>query len=1188
MASDRPLFDDEDLPDWLKKAGITYAGQQGQGPLASASPQPGVQPSSEPGWEPGPQPSSQSSAQSGDLPWLSGEADLGGATPPWEESAPAQPGGTPAWMQDLEPASSAPSGPGASPFAGFDEQQPTIDWEQPTESTPSAAVRPPGFGGTGELPWREGVSGPQDQQPPAGEPAASTEMPWERPATPQGVSGLASQPPEPPAAESADADDLSWLDEALEAQASAAPAQPSSPITPPAAPTPAMPRPAQPEVPRAEAPQPQVSRPETAQPAPAEQSPIKPIRRLPKTETGAVPQVPADAPRSPIKKLPPRPPDLSNMTYEEWEQSQIAKEQEAQSDPADKLLDEVPDWFQGPGAPPPSASSTDSKSGPEFMPDWFVGMEEQSPDNAPDWFKNVDLSGAPLVGPETVQTPPTPAPPPAASADADVPDWFKGAGVEGMDFNAMFGAQPESAPAQSAPVEPTMPVPPTPEPAALSQAEAMPGWTSDMPDLDALVGDLDAESAPVEPAPTPTPAAEPAMDWLREPAESTTAEPEALDWSALETGGSEEPTTPQQPEPASAAMSGWMADLAPAEAAEAKPVQPAAPQASGLPDWMRDMAPAEAEPGPTQPQAEPELGWLADIPASGPSTPAAPTMETPEPDWVETVEPAAAPFSTTEGLDLESPAGLDIDKLLNLAPETPSAGAMVPVDQEAQSLSRVDTDFDLDALLGPVPEAPQAEPPTIDLDALAAPEIGEAGPPRAGRLVRVPPTPQPTQETPKPREELPEWISEMRPSEAVALRIGDQEVRLEEKPQTRLTDQLRQLRDRAKALTRQPGEAGAPEAGPLAGISGAIEAIPLAVETTEPQTAAGVLVSDAQARRVKLIQKILAAEEEMLHQRAAAEDELAEGTAASRRVTRARLKVDRIVLTIVLALAVVAPFFIDALNVVAVPDLSQLTPTQASVSAAIDAIPPDQNVLVAFEYGPTGSGELDDLARVMLREIIRHKGRPVVVSTNPAGALHAESLLAVMGSNGDELALMNRAAPLVARQDYVVLRYLPGGAVGVRSLVNALTAGGLQQQVVFGTDLQGKASGLGEANLDNLRANPAFVLTENPEDVRNWIEQYQISWVGKPSPVVLLSSAGASAVAETYAHSAPDKHVLGPLVGLRDSMIYQSARQPSAKNQKLAVQRWQSIGLSLLLASVVVLLGAAVNLIRSLQRRERR
>src|SRR5262249_52106181 len=153
------------------------------------------------------------------------------------------------------------------------------------------------------------------------------------------------------------------------------------------------------------------------------------------------------------------------------------------------------------------------------------------------------------------------------------------------------------------------------------------------------------------------------------------------------------------------------------------------------------------------------------------------------------------------------------------------------------------------------------------------------------------------------------------------------------------------------------------------------------------------------------------------------EDELAElATPKAAARARPRIKVDRLLITVLLALAVVAPFFTDAFNLVAVPDATALTPVQNSIAKLVDGIQPGQAVLVAFEYGPTGAGELDALARVAIEDILRHKAHPVIVSTNPSGVMHAQALMAALSTDADALKIIGRDAtqPLLARQDYVV------------------------------------------------------------------------------------------------------------------------------------------------------------------------
>jgi hypothetical protein len=1293
MASNRPMFDDEDLPAWLKAAGMTYGGHGGQLPPSPAT---GSQPGgAELSWAGEIFAGASAQVPSENAPWLQGAAPAEPLAPASDEALP--------WLEDVAPAETAlPTAPAfdetlpwESPPAPAEappgEQAPgEMDWQQPATSTPAADSSQIRTGVTGMLPWRQGTAAPQDQPSPVDSLAGQTGQPWdnlptdtepdwlqdfslqpeqgqpqepvappEPPAgTPKSIKPLSPKPSAAPATPSSD--DLSWLDETPQQPTpqAAAPATPSSedfswldetPQEPaPQAAAPATPSPEDfswpDEVPQE--PAPQAAEPPAAPPAAA---PIKPIKKLPKAEAAEQPpaqppvqpirpltpppaqpaqptQPPAaEAPQPAIKRLPSKPqppeqagPDLSSMTYEQWEQAQIAKEQEAQSDPGDKLLDEVPEWFSGAGTPPPTPSQVPPPGGPEFMPDWYLGMEEQAQDAAPDWFTDMDLSSTPLAGPETIQTPSEPPAPAPATPAEDVPDWFKGAGVDNLDFDTLFGAQPtepapEPSPAKPSqlPQRPSEPNAPPPTPPVAEEAPAPPptsaaaeplDWMAELPDLSTW--EPEESGQPAQPVSEPEPAkpepSELPMDWFAEPeapqqAEQPERQPEAdlLDWMATES--KPESPAPSGPEIAGEEVPTWMQETAPDESQIVSPAQPAPDLIdSDVPAWLREVPPSEIEtPAVSEVDSEAELDWLADFeaPAAPPPASAAP------------VQPAQAPVpepaKPVEGGELDLSAPVDIDALLSLVPSdyTPPVAPVVPVEKDAQALARVDTDFDLDALLGPPPDESQPQAETIDLDALGAqlPPPTAPGeptePPRTGRIRRVPASaPQAAQDVPRPREELPEWIAEMRPSEApVSLRIGDQEVRIQEKPIVPMNDQLRQLRERGRAFREQVTEPPTPTAGPLSGITGAIQTIPEVVQPAGVGGASALVITDAQARRVKLIHKVLELEESMFRERAAkaaAEESLAP---AARRVPRARPKFDRYVITLLLALAIVVPFFWDGLNIIPAPDLSQLTPTQASVASAADTIQPQQLTLVAFEYGPTGAGELDDLARTILRDIIKRGGLPVIVSTNPAGAMRAQALMAALGVKDNDLILMNRTQPLVARQDYIVLRYLPGGAAGVRSVVNAILSGGFQQQIVFSTDIEGKPLALD--NIASLKTSPAFIIAENADDVRNWAEQYQAPQGEKPLTIVLLTSAGASAVADAYVRSASetDGHIIGPLVGFRDTMTYQAVRQsPSSSAQKLAAQRWQSIGLSALLAGVVIVVGMAVNLIRSLQRRRRR
>jgi hypothetical protein len=795
------------------------------------------------------------------------------------------------------------------------------------------------------------------------------------------------------------------------------------------------------------------------------------------------------------------------------------------------------DWERAQIAAEQPAQSAESLT--DEVPDWFktAGAPAAAPaDDVPDWFKSVQQPAQ-----AAAQSQPEP--------QDDVPDWFRN-----MDVASTPLAGPVQAPTTSAPPAPT---------------EDVPDWfkgtaAAGNQDFNTMFGASAATPAAPEPVAPVTPAASEgdALDWMTD----------LPDTANLETS-----------EPVLSDSSATSADA----------------EDSDTPAWMRDLGPTEPTPAvqakASETTQEPELDWLSDIDESAfapaaPQTPARQTAPTPEVSFTGFADLAGdtgpeAPVN----LDLSGP--VDIDALLKMAEERegaePAVYKPIPGSGPLPGTDTLDSldDVDLDVLLGPLPGETSAE--EKPQEALAA-DIDSA-----------------TRITQEGQGEVPEWLAEIRPSEGPAvLRIGDQEVRIIEKSRSPLSDEMRLIRERSRAIRKRaadkpaekPGESASPVAGPLAGIGGALD--PFAEAITPGSTLSQPVITDVYARRVRLIQKILETEEQMLRDRALAEDvreaKQAAQIAKPAPQVRPRPKIDRLIITLLLAVAIVAPFFIKGLNIV--PPLTvQLTTPQAKVAAVIDGLQPDQPVLVAFEYGPTAAGELDDMARVLLRDLIRRKVRPVIVSTNPAGAMHAQSLIAGMADSTDEMTMMARLGqPLAARQDYVVLRYLPGGAAGVRAMATALITGGLQAQIVFSTDIEGKPSGLVEPNITDLGRRPAFILTETPDDVRNWVEQYRSAPSQNPFPMILLSSASASATAEAYARSDTSNRIPGIMVGLRDALTYQAVRQamPAGaagdRARELVAQRWQSVGVSALLASAVIALGAVLNLIRALTRREPR
>lgn len=643
-----------------------------------------------------------------------------------------------------------------------------------------------------------------------------------------------------------------------------------------------------------------------------------------------------------------------------------------------------------------------------------------------------------------------------------------------------------------------------------------------------------------------------------------------------------------------------------------------------LPDWMREAAPP---PGGSSATDLSGLDFLNDSSGVGETSEEIPDWLAGAKDSFTSDDPGSFPATGIQpgkfqpkkpGKRDSSEIAFDINAILNLplssgepAEETPapstsrditpyeaaqiSASENMLSNSLSDSLSEVSfDDTTIDEAMGPPSGGFKLDLSELEAEQQAPAPETPAAPSlrnRGSNVRKLPametPTPAPKVEEPLPSAEesafegeLPDFVEDMRPDGApVELNIGGVQIDVPESPITSLSDSLRQLRERSREVGKVRKSEDTPAEGALAEIAGVISpsVVPVSATAEAKQLAPGtVLISDSDQRRIKTLQSLLEVE-----------DEAEKAVQKARRRSRS-LRLDRMFVAVLLFAVISVPFFTDVANIMIPPNITAATAEQQSVFAAMDALTPGQVVLVAFEYGPSGSGELDDLARVLLRDIFKKGGKPVIVSTNAAGALHAESLLAVFGINNTELSGLNRIGkPLLARQDYVVLRYLPAGAAGVRAAFNAIYSGGFDRQTQFlTTDIEGIPSKLTDADITALLRAPVIILAETPDEVRTWAEQYRPPGIQK---VLFATSAAADAAARSYSASQPTKYI-GPLVGLRDATTYRYLRQANSAapgELKLLDQRWQSTGLGALLAGVFILFGTLFSMIGAIRQRSK-
>lgn len=359
-----------------------------------------------------------------------------------------------------------------------------------------------------------------------------------------------------------------------------------------------------------------------------------------------------------------------------------------------------------------------------------------------------------------------------------------------------------------------------------------------------------------------------------------------------------------------------------------------------------------------------------------------------------------------------------------------------------------------------------------------------------------------------------------------------------------LPDRLQKLRARSdEAIVPPPKGNTAPLSELLPGVSGTL--IPAPVEIDSPGLAAGITISPEQQRRIDLLKSLAITEQpsagagtpsaiDLTYDTPALTDdealqdfELEEGAAtvvaAAPRI-RARRKFDRVIFALLLAAAVIAPFFVPQLRIGSLPPAEFAADSrQRRMFDSIASLQPGDLVLVAVEYGPTAAGELDGALKVLLQHILVQRAQPVLLGGSPLGLLRANAMLDDLGRvDSLLLARIGRSTPFRANEDYFVVRYLSGGFVGLRAL-------GEDPAPLLANDYQGQPTNLSLQSIDDFAL--VLVVAERAEDVRLWAEQ-----IGALTGAPLLAAVGYAAepMSEPYLGSGID----GLLVGYGDAFTY--------------------------------------------------
>jgi hypothetical protein len=253
-------------------------------------------------------------------------------------------------------------------------------------------------------------------------------------------------------------------------------------------------------------------------------------------------------------------------------------------------------------------------------------------------------------------------------------------------------------------------------------------------------------------------------------------------------------------------------------------------------------------------------------------------------------------------------------------------------------------------------------------------------------------------------------------------------------------------------------------------------------------------------------------------------------------------------------------------------------PGAAELEQRLASLGPNDVVMIAYEWDARRSAELRPLEQTVTSQLISHKTKMILLSTDLQGALLSFDLRGPLRAAGYNI---DPDGKVVGGRDYVLLGYRPGGELALRLLAQNLRA-------ELGSDFEGRdaTKGLLATNLDGTPRvsqiadlSMIIVLADQPQDVQVWMEQ--VHSAAPAVPVAFLMPQEAEPIVQPYLRLPNVYH----LAGLRGALAL-SALATGADGAAIArATGQQSLAV---LVFVILLIGGGLGMALARARRSRR
>jgi hypothetical protein len=374
------------------------------------------------------------------------------------------------------------------------------------------------------------------------------------------------------------------------------------------------------------------------------------------------------------------------------------------------------------------------------------------------------------------------------------------------------------------------------------------------------------------------------------------------------------------------------------------------------------------------------------------------------------------------------------------------------------------------------------------------------------------------------RAELPGWLQAMKPVEAVTSAAEEEEEKGEE-------EAVQPTRERV---------------GPLSGLSDVIPAEPHIIHFGSPaKVIPGFELTDVQKQYTMLLKEMV-------------EVEQANVPAKRRGVANPQQVLRWVIAGLLLAVTFLTLWISDSFEM-ALPDPANIPQENLAVISMVGEMSKADRVLVAVEYQPGLSGEVEAASYSLIKHLLLQQVQLVLVSTQPVGPGMGDAFLQEIFT----------AEPSIATSEYFNLGYISGGAAGLLNMATDIRQ--VRPEIWSQPSLNGIES-IADFSM-------VLVLTDDPDVARSWVEQVQPILdpdnSGQGVPLVMAVSAQAQPLVYPYYYTSP-RQISGLIGGVTGGAYYENIL-----GRAEAGRIWTAYNIGLVLAVLIIALGSVINLARN-------